>query len=228
MRIDDPAQLAQLDFSKHGGLLPVVAQHAHTGEVLMLAFADREALARSLREGRMWYYSRSRNAYWRKGDTSGNGQRLVTLHADCDADAVVALVEPEGPSCHTGAWSCFSAPPVLPALAAVIAARASSSEPGSYTSRLLEDETLRLKKLGEEVVERALACRAGDREAAAEETADLIYHGLVAATAAGAGLNDVLAVLARRASGPGRRRAPPDHQAVEAEQHDRAENRDPQ
>ena len=200
MRIESAGQLDRLAFRAADGLLPVVAQHALTGEVLMLAWANREALTRTLAEGVMWYWSRSRAELWRKGEGSGNVQRLVGLHADCDADAVVARVLPAGPSCHTGNWSCFSVPPTLPGLDAVIAARSASPAAGSYTARLLADANLRLKKLGEEAVELALACERGERERVAEEAADLLYHTLVACRAAGVGLNDVLAVLEQRRS----------------------------
>jgi phosphoribosyl-AMP cyclohydrolase / phosphoribosyl-ATP pyrophosphohydrolase len=198
MIVREAAELDQLDFAKGAGLLPVVTQHARTGAVLMLAWANREALERSLRDGVMWYWSRSRGELWRKGETSGNAQRLVMLHLDCDADALLAHVLPAGPSCHTGAWSCFDAPPTLDRLDAVISARAAA--PGtSYTQRLLSDVNLRLKKLGEEAVELALACERGDAARVAEETADLLYHALVACRAAGARLEDVLAVLDARA-----------------------------
>lgn len=204
MRIQSAADLEQLDFAKGGGLVPVVTQHARTGEVLMVAYADQEALQRSLDQGVMWYYSRSRQQLWRKGETSGHGQHLVSLHGDCDADTVLARVEPTGPSCHTGAWSCFGAPPVLPALAEVLEERARTPQPDSYTTRLLGNPNLRLKKLGEEAVELAVACTAGDAESAAAEAADLLYHTLVAALGAGATLDHILAVLAeRRGAGTG-------------------------
>ncbi|HEX7118402.1 MAG TPA: bifunctional phosphoribosyl-AMP cyclohydrolase/phosphoribosyl-ATP diphosphatase HisIE [Longimicrobiales bacterium] len=233
MRIDTPSDIGTLDFESGGGLIPVVAQHAWTGEVLMLAYANCEALARTLETGEMWYWSRSRGRLWHKGETSGNVQRVVSLHADCDGDAVVARVVPTGPSCHTGDWSCFAAAPPLAALARVLAERAAraaadarapsppagtSAVPGvveatgapaagapatapragSYTARLLRDRNLRLKKLGEEAVELAMACADGDRERAAEEAADLVYHALVAALGAGAAPDDVLAALERR------------------------------
>jgi phosphoribosyl-ATP pyrophosphohydrolase/phosphoribosyl-AMP cyclohydrolase len=199
MKIERLDQLGALDFAKGGGLVPVVTQHAHTGEVLMVAWADREALRRTLAESRMWYFSRSRDALWRKGETSGNGQRLVALHADCDGDTVLAQVLPDGPSCHTGDRTCFgSAAPTLSELDAVIAQRAAGAAGGGYTRTLLGDENLRLKKLGEEAVELALACAAGDRARGAAEAADLLYHALVASRAAGVSLEDVLAVLAKR------------------------------
>lgn len=197
MNVETAAQLDGLTFDGDG-LLPVIAQHAHTGEVLMLAWANREALARTLDERVLWYWSRSRAELWRKGDTSGNVQRLVSLHADCDQDALVARVLPAGPSCHTGEWSCFGAPPTLTALDDVIAQRAVSPPSVSYTGRLLADSNLRLKKLGEEAVELALACERGERERVPEEAADLLYHVLVACRAAGVGLEDILGVLQGR------------------------------
>jgi phosphoribosyl-AMP cyclohydrolase / phosphoribosyl-ATP pyrophosphohydrolase len=205
MRITDTAGIDALNPGRTGGLIPVVAQHAHTGEVLMLAWADREALVRTLAEGVMWYYSRSRQSLWRKGDTSGNVQRLVSLHGDCDADAVVARVLPAGPACHTGAWSCFAAPPTLAALDDVIAHRAAGTATGTgYTERLLGNANLRLKKLGEEAVELALACERGDAAEVAGEAADLVYHALVACRAAGVSAEQVLAALeARRAVSTG-------------------------
>ncbi|HSJ10149.1 MAG TPA: bifunctional phosphoribosyl-AMP cyclohydrolase/phosphoribosyl-ATP diphosphatase HisIE [Longimicrobiales bacterium] len=187
-----------IDFAKGDGLVPVVVQHAHTGEVLMLAFANRDALERTLATGEMWYWSRSRGELWHKGATSGNTQRLVALHADCDGDSVIARVLPTGPSCHTGDWSCFGAPPTLADLDAAIVARAAAPDTGSYTRRLLGDANLRLKKLGEEAVELALACERGDAERVAEEAADLLYHALVACRAAGVSAADVLATLAAR------------------------------
>jgi phosphoribosyl-ATP pyrophosphohydrolase/phosphoribosyl-AMP cyclohydrolase len=192
--------LEGIDFEKGGGLVPVLTQHALTGEVLMLAYANREALEKTLAERVMWYWSRSRGELWRKGDTSGNVQRLVALLPDCDGDAVLARVLPTGPSCHTGEWSCFGGAPTLAALDRVLAARAAAPPSGSYTQKLLGDPNLRLKKLGEEAVELALACERGDRERVAEEAADLLYHVLVACRAAGVELTEVLAVLEGRRS----------------------------
>jgi phosphoribosyl-AMP cyclohydrolase / phosphoribosyl-ATP pyrophosphohydrolase len=190
--------LDSLDFARAAGLLPVVAQHALTGEVLMLGYTDRAALENTLASNDLWFYSRSRAELWRKGDTSGNIMHVVALHADCDRDAILALVLPAGPACHTGDRTCFAAPPTLQALADTISARFGSADDRSYTRRLFDDPNLRLKKLGEEAVELALACSAGDAAAAAEEAADLLYHTLVACRAAGVTLADVLAVLERR------------------------------
>lgn len=198
MNIDNRAQLDRLDFARGDGLLPVVAQHAHTGEVLMLAYANHEALERTLEQRTMWYFSRSRNELWRKGDTSGNVQQLVSLHGDCDGDAILARVLPAGPACHTGAANCFGAAPTLAALDTIIVERARADAESSYTKRLLDDANLRMKKLGEEVVELALACDRDDVNRIAEEAADLLYHTLVACRAGGVALPRVLAALDAR------------------------------
>jgi phosphoribosyl-ATP pyrophosphohydrolase/phosphoribosyl-AMP cyclohydrolase len=203
VNIRDVPDIDRLDFAKVDGLMPVVTQHAHTGEALMLAYADRAALERTVELGEMWYFSRSRGELWRKGDTSGNVQRVVSLHADCDRDTLLARVLPAGPSCHTGAANCFDTAPTLSALDALVAERATTASASSYTGRLLSDRNLRMKKLGEEAVELALACERRDRERIAEEAADLLYHMIVACRAEGVGVADVLAVLASRATGAG-------------------------
>lgn len=201
--LETPADLDALDFEKSGGLVPVVAQDARTGAVLTLAFADREALERTLASGEMHYRSRSRDELWHKGATSGNVQRVVSLRADCDADAVLARVEPVGPACHTGEVTCFG-PPATPAsavlseLAEVVDARARERPEGSYTVRLLDDENLRLKKLGEEGAELVAALARGRPDDAAREAADLLYHLLVALRGSGVSLEEVLEVLRER------------------------------
>jgi phosphoribosyl-ATP pyrophosphohydrolase/phosphoribosyl-AMP cyclohydrolase len=193
-----------IDYEKGGGLVPVIVQHFTTGEVLMLGYGNAESMQRCTDRGELWLYSRSRSALWRKGETSGNTQRVVEISADCDHDAVLIRVQPNGPMCHTGARSCFDDAPTLVELSDVIAERASGTAEG-YTSRLLNDENLRLKKLGEEAVELVMACQAGDRAKAAEEAADLWYHAQVACAAIGVSLEDVLACLEeRRARGRGR------------------------
>lgn len=198
MRIRDVSDLERLDFSKGEGLLPVVAQHGHTGEVLTLAYANRLALEKALSTGEMHFWSRSRSALWRKGESSGNVQRVIALFADCDRDAVVAHVLPAGPACHTGAKTCFSAPPVLAGLGGRIGARLRELPEESYTTRLAKDRNLRLKKLGEEASELVLACADRDRERIAEEAADLLYHVLVAAQVEGVEAEAILEVLAQR------------------------------
>jgi phosphoribosyl-ATP pyrophosphohydrolase/phosphoribosyl-AMP cyclohydrolase len=203
--------LDALNFDKGGGLVTVVAQDAASGVVLMVAAADREALERTLATGEMHYRSRSRGL-WHKGATSGNVQRVVSLSPDCDGDAVLARVAPAGPSCHTGAVSCFGdaalAPDALSALDSTIARRiAVPAEPGTapgYTRLLLGDRNLRLKKLGEEAAELVTACADADAARAREETADLVYHALVALRALGGTLADVRAVLGERSRGRSR------------------------
>jgi len=194
----------QLDFTKSGGLVTVVTQDATTGAVLMVAHADREALEYTLRTGEMHYRSRSRGL-WHKGGTSGNVQRVVSLTTDCDADAVLARVVPAGPACHNGTTSCFREEALqadaFATLDATITSRIQRTDDTttSYTQRLLGDRNLRLKKLGEEAVELATACVDGDVERATEETADLLYHALVALRAVGGSLEGVRAVLSSRA-----------------------------
>lgn len=196
--------MSTLNFDKGGGLVTVVAQDARSGAVLMVAFADREALERTIATGEMHYRSRTRGL-WHKGETSGNTQRVVLLAADCDGDAVLARVEPAGPACHTGSASCFGAlafeADALASLDRVIAARSEEhdGESPSYTRRLLGDRNLRLKKLGEESAELVLALADEDAERATNEAADLLYHTLVALRALGLGLDDVRRVLEGRA-----------------------------
>jgi phosphoribosyl-ATP pyrophosphohydrolase/phosphoribosyl-AMP cyclohydrolase len=194
--------LSTLDFAKGNGLVTVVAQDTVTGAVLMVAYADREALERTVASGELHLFSRTRGQ-WHKGATSGNVLRVRALTADCDGDTVLARVEPAGPACHTGARTCFGDAPLtdaLTALDATIAARmsATATEGAGYTQRLLRDRNLRLKKIGEEASELVTACADGDAVRATEETADLIYHALVALRAAGGSLEGVRAVLAAR------------------------------
>lgn len=198
----DMLDLDALDFSKSAGLVTVVTQDARTGTVLMVAHANREALDRTIASGEMHYHSRTRGL-WHKGATSGNVQRVISLDADCDGDAVLARVVPSGSACHTGSPSCFGpialGADALSVLDAIIAERATLTTPStSYTRRLLDDRNLRLKKLGEEAAELVTACADADTHRATEETADLIYHALVALRAAGGTLADVQAVLTTR------------------------------
>jgi phosphoribosyl-AMP cyclohydrolase / phosphoribosyl-ATP pyrophosphohydrolase len=198
--------LTTLNFDKGNGVVMVVAQDARTGAVLMVAHADREALERTIETGEMHYRSRTRGL-WRKGATSGNTQRVVSLAADCDGDAVLARVRPAGPACHTGAVSCFGdaalAADALSALDRTLADRAAAPPgadvPPSYTRRLLADRNLRLKKLGEEAAELVTACADGDRARAAQEGMDVVYHTLVALRAVGVTLDDLRAIADERA-----------------------------
>jgi phosphoribosyl-ATP pyrophosphohydrolase/phosphoribosyl-AMP cyclohydrolase len=193
-----------LDFAKGGGLVTVAAQHASTGQLLMIAFASREALERTLVTGEMHFHSRSRGL-WHKGATSGNILHVVTLTADCDGDAVLARVLPAGPACHTGAATCFGdvAAETLSELDAMIDERAAQTDAGvssapGYTAKLLADRNLRLKKIGEEAAEFVTACADADAARANAEAADLFYHALVALHAAGGSLDEVRDLLRSR------------------------------
>jgi len=206
--------LDEVRFDDATGTIVVVAQDAVTGRVLMVAHADKEALASTIETGEMHYRSR-RRGLWRKGATSGNVQKVVSLALDCDGDTVLARVVPAGPACHTGETSCFpnsSQPSAWAALAATIRARRTQPDATSYTRVLLADRNLRLKKLGEESAEFVTACADSDSVRAAEEAADLVYHMAVALEAAGTSLDAVGAALfARSATGstPAEHPSPP-------------------
>jgi phosphoribosyl-ATP pyrophosphohydrolase/phosphoribosyl-AMP cyclohydrolase len=198
-----PADLASLRFDERG-LVPVVAQDADSGRVLMVAWANHDALEQSFRTGEMHFWSRSRGQLWKKGETSGNVLELRSLHADCDGDTVLARVRPTGPACHTGEPTCFGelggtlGADVISDLWAVIDERARTLPEKSYTTKLLGDENLRLKKLGEETTELVAALARGQTDRVPEEAADLLYHLLVAVRGAGAELAAVLAALDAR------------------------------
>lgn len=189
------------------GLLPVVVQDVASGDILMLAYANAEALQRTAETGFAWFWSRSRGRLWQKGETSGNRLAVREARADCDRDALLLVVEPEGPACHTGSRTCFgdttpTAAGVLEELRRVIADRQSASPEHSYTARLLVkglDHTL--KKIGEEATEVILAAKGESEAGLAEESADLLFHLLVALAQRGVLPADVLRVLQRRRSG---------------------------
>lgn len=198
------ADLDRLDFSKHDDLVPMVVQDAATGDLLMVGFANRTALERTLETRQVHFWSRSRGELWRKGETSGNTLALVSLHADCDGDSVLARAHPAGPTCHTGERSCFgegtSAPgAVLARLDATLRQRDAERPAGSYTVTLLEDENYRLKKLGEETAELVVALAKHDYGRAVEEAGDVVYHLLVALRAEGVTAAELLAALKQRA-----------------------------
>jgi len=178
--------LSEVKFDERG-LVPVVAQDSDTGEVLTLAYANEEALTLTVETGEVHFFSRSRGKLWRKGEESGHVLKLRQLRVDCDGDAVVALVEPTGPACHTGERSCFyrelegGAPdPVAheapAALERTLRSRAAERPEGSYTVKLLEDPKLIGEKVEEEAEEVVRAAREESDERVAEEAADLLYH----------------------------------------------------
>lgn len=192
------------------GLVACVVQDWRTGEVLTLAYMDEQALARTRETGEMHFWSRSRGELWHKGETSGNVQRLRGLRYDCDADSLLALVEPAGPACHTGERTCFyrgdteSAPhEALPALERVIADRRGASREESYTARLLADPPLIGEKVREEAEEVARAGAGESGERVAEEAADVLYHLAVLLRGRGLALADAAEVLSGRRRGEG-------------------------
>jgi phosphoribosyl-ATP pyrophosphohydrolase/phosphoribosyl-AMP cyclohydrolase len=186
------------------GLIPAVAQDRSSGDVLMVAYANAEALALTASTGQAHFWSRSRKALWRKGETSGNTLAVASMHRDCDGDAVLMVVDPGGPACHTGSRTCFGSEAVtlaggLGALERVIAARAQADPSESYTARLLGrglDHTL--EKVGEEATEVVLAAKGESDERLAEECADLVYHLMVVLAQRRLPLARVLEVLAAR------------------------------
>jgi phosphoribosyl-ATP pyrophosphohydrolase/phosphoribosyl-AMP cyclohydrolase len=188
------------------GLAPCIVQDWNTGEVLTLAYINAQALARTQETGELHLYSRSREELWHKGATSGNVQAVRALRVDCDGDALLALVVPAGPACHTGERTCFHrgevapiAPSeVLPALERTIAARAGERPAGSYTVELLDDQALAGAKVQEEAEEVSRAAREETDERVDEEAADLIYHLLVLIRGRGRSLADAGRVLDER------------------------------
>jgi phosphoribosyl-ATP pyrophosphohydrolase/phosphoribosyl-AMP cyclohydrolase len=188
------------------GLVPCVIQDAGSGEVLTLAYMNAEALERTRETGELHLWSRSRDELWRKGATSGNTQAVRALRYDCDADAVLALVEPAGPACHTGARTCFfqgdlelTPHEALPALERTIADRAAAAEEdASYTARLLADPPLIAEKVQEEAEEVARAAREESDGRLAEEAADVLYHLAVLLRSRGLSLADAEKVLLAR------------------------------
>ena len=194
-----------LDFAKGDGLIPVVVQDADTLQVLTLAYMDMAALEETIASGEATFFSRSRGGRWRKGETSGNRQAVVTITPDCDRDALVLAVRPMGPACHLGTPSCFGeadAPGLgrIARLEQTIAERARVDPAISWTARLLAEGPKRVaQKVGEEGVETALAGAAGPDEEVCSEAADLLYHLLVLLRSRNLVFQDVLDVLAQRA-----------------------------
>ena len=190
------------------GLLPCIVQDARTGAVLMLAWMNQEAMARTIQTGETWFWSRSRGALWHKGETSGHTQRVIGLRVDCDGDAILAQVVPNGPACHTGQPSCFyrspegqeqASGPVLTRLETTIGERRHTMPEKSYTAALLRGGIEAIgAKVAEESEEVVRAARDETSERVAEEAADVLYHLLVLLGARGVPLTQVLDVLAAR------------------------------
>ncbi|HEX6293252.1 MAG TPA: bifunctional phosphoribosyl-AMP cyclohydrolase/phosphoribosyl-ATP diphosphatase HisIE [Herpetosiphonaceae bacterium] len=194
------------------GLIPAIVQHARSGEVLMLGYMNETALAQTQESGLVTFWSRSRGELWQKGATSGNLLRLVEIRLDCDGDTLLVLAEPAGPTCHTGARSCFwrslsdepataprPASAVLSQLADLIERRKQEQTEGSYTVKLLNGGPERIgKKVGEEATEVVIGAMKGDPDELAYETADLLYHTFVLLAHQGVAPEQVWAELERR------------------------------
>lgn len=206
--IRSASDVAALDWAKGGGLLPAVVQDVASGAVLMLGYVNSDALNESLRSARMTFWSRSKQRLWTKGEASGHVLEIERIDTDCDADALLVLARPVGPTCHRGTVSCFdtrqNADAPRPTLAfaadldALIAQRERERPPGSYTTRLFDSGVKRIaQKVGEEGVEVALAA-SGSAAELLDESADLLFHLLVLLRARGLGLADVVGILRTR------------------------------
>jgi len=196
------------------GLIPVIVQDAGSKTVLTLAYMNEESLQKSLATKETWFWSRSRQQLWHKGETSGHTQRIVSMRYDCDGDALVVMVEPNGPACHTGAYSCFSQEvlndaddepvqvdrfAILGELEELIAAREAERPEGSYTTYLFEKGVDKiLKKVGEEAAEVIIAAKNRSREELRYEASDLIFHLMVLLREQKLPLDEVLTELQKR------------------------------
>ncbi len=192
---------SKLDWQKGGGLLPVIVQDADTLRVLMLGYMNAEALEVTRESGHVTFFSRSKQRLWTKGGTSSHFLDVVEIKQDCDADTLLVLARPHGPTCHLDRPSCFPEAPndFLAELDALVESREKERPQGSYTTRLFESGVRRIaQKVGEEGVETALAGVAQDDEALLGESADLLYHLVVLLRARGLSLNDAVAVLRQR------------------------------
>lgn len=199
--------IEKLKFDEQG-LIPAIVQDAVTKQVLTLAYMNRDSLKISMEKGLTCFWSRSRQELWLKGETSGNYQHIVSITADCDNDALVVMVEPEGPACHTGTTSCFTQPVweseersefSLQALMTLIEGRKTEKKEGSYTTYLFEKGLDKiLKKVGEESTEVIIAGKADDKAETIYEISDLTYHLLVLMIQMGISLEDIHRELASR------------------------------
>jgi len=195
----------EIDFSKENGLIPAIIQDDKTSSVLMLGYMNKEAFDKTMKEKIVTFWSRSKRRLWQKGETSGNFLHLVSVHKDCDSDTLLLRTNPQGPTCHTGSYSCFDVQPdnlyILTELETVISERSRKLPEGSYTTSLFNGGTsLIAQKLGEEAVETVVAALNQDLERLHEESADLIYHLLVLLREKGTTLSAVLSELEKRRS----------------------------
>ncbi|OHY69387.1 bifunctional phosphoribosyl-AMP cyclohydrolase/phosphoribosyl-ATP diphosphatase [Pluralibacter gergoviae] len=193
----------KLDWEKTDGMMPAIVQHAVSGEVLMLGYMNKDALAKTLETGKVTFFSRTKGRLWTKGETSGHFLNLVSISPDCDNDTLLVLVNPIGPTCHKGNSSCFAEAShewlFLYQLEELIASRKNADPESSYTARLYASGTKRIaQKVGEEGVETALAAMVRDREELKNEASDLVYHLMVLLQDGGLGLTEVISNLKKR------------------------------
>ena len=196
--------LDEIDWDKGEGLVPAIVQNTDNGQILMLAYMDRAALAQTISSKKVTFFSRSKNRLWTKGETSGNWLDFISGEMDCDADTLLIQARPQGPSCHTGSVTCFNDQTpsnigFLDQLGALIADRHKTMPEGSYTTSLFAEGKSRIaQKVGEEGVELALARMKDDSAEMASEAADLLFHMMVLLEDAGLSLGDAISVLQNR------------------------------
>ena len=191
-----------IDFEKNGGLIPVVIQHAHTLQVLMLGYMNQEALEKTKAEGRVTFYSRSKQRLWTKGESSGYFLTVDEILVDCDNDTLLIKAVPTGPTCHTGSTSCFKEETpkgFVYELESVIEQRIATKSEGSYTSRLFNMGVNKVaQKVGEEAVELVIEAKDDNLDLFSNEAADLLYHYLILLKTKDLKLQDIEAVLKER------------------------------
>ena len=195
--------IESLDFSKGNGLMPVIVQDSETSAVLMLGYMNKESVEKTIQDKKVTFWSRSKERLWQKGESSGNFLHYVSMEKDCDSDSLLIQAIPEGPTCHTGSYSCFNVQPdklsILRELEILINRRAEELPENSYTTTLLKsDISLVAQKVGEEAVETVVAGLSQELTDLHEESADLIYHLLVLLKKRDTNFDAVLNVLAKR------------------------------
>ncbi len=201
--MEDTREDLNIDFSKENGLVPAVIQDADSEKVLMLGFMNKEALEKTRRDGKVTFFSRSKNRLWTKGETSGNFLEVRAILPDCDKDTLLIKVIPQGPVCHTGADTCFfeenADRDFLFALDRLVRDRREDPKEGSYTNKLFDKGTNKIaQKLGEEAVELVIEAKDEDDDLFLNEAADLMYHYIVLLASRGYGLKDVNKILEER------------------------------
>jgi phosphoribosyl-ATP pyrophosphohydrolase/phosphoribosyl-AMP cyclohydrolase len=195
-------QTSKVDFTKLDGLVPCIIQDEHTGKVLMLGFMNEEALQKTISESRVTFFSRSKKRLWTKGETSGNFLEVKDILIDCDLDSLLIKAIPKGPTCHTGADTCFNESNsgfTLSRLESIITDRKQNPKKGSYTTSLFESGINKVaQKVGEEAVELIIEAKDDNKDLFLNEGADLLYHYLVLLTVKGYSLKDIISVLQKR------------------------------